>query len=441
MKRWYPGGVTGARITIAVAALAACGDNTVGEDRLGGDTTVEDRTVQAFTHPAANLNADELALFQAGRGPFGFHWAPPQLGPLFNNNACVGCHGNNGRGLSFLAQDNLDGSQSLVRVSLLTGTPDVPGGPVPVPGFGLQLQDHTTSGLPEIVATLTWSDDSRLFADGEQIMLRTPIVEILTPQGAYLPSGALTSYRQAPPLIGLGLLDAIDEATLRALEDPEDADGDGISGRLNHVWDAELGAAVVGRFGWKANVSTLRAQVAGAFANDMGLTSKLSPEPDGTRDVQDDQLEQTVAFASTIGVPAAAPRSDAAYRGRTLFDQLACSNCHVATLVTGEARTPALSHQTIHPFTDLLLHDMGDLLTDSRPDFMAQGREWRTPPLWGIGVAQVIQPAATYMHDGRARTLAEAIMWHGGEAMSAREAFRTAARADRDALIAFLMTL
>ncbi|MDB4954825.1 MAG: putative thiol oxidoreductase [Myxococcales bacterium] len=428
-------------IALAAAALAACGDNTAGDDRLGGDTSVEDRTVEAFTHPAANLDEDGLSLFRAGRGPFNFQWVPPQLGPLFNNNSCAGCHGNNGRGQSLLAHDNLVGSQSLVRVSLATGMPNAPGGPVPVPGFGLQLQDHNTSGLPEIVATLTWTDQAMQYADGEVVMMRTPTIDIRTPMGDYLPSGTLTSYRQAPPLIGLGLLDAIDEGTLSALEDPDDADGDGISGRLNHVWDSEAGTTVIGRFGWKANAPSLRAQVAGAFVNDMGLTNKVFPESDGTRDVEDHQLDETIALTSTIAVPLAAPRDAAAWHGRTLFEDFGCGGCHTSTLVTGASTTAALAHQTIHPYTDLLLHDMGDLLTDSRPDFAAQGREWRTPPLWGLGLAQLVQSTVTFMHDGRARTLAEAILWHGGEAMATREAFRTASKSNRDALIAFLMTL
>jgi CxxC motif-containing protein (DUF1111 family) len=239
----------------------------------------------------------------------------------------------------------------------------------------------------------------------------------------------------------MGLLQAIDEDTLHGLEDPDDADGDGISGRLNHVWDAEQGQTVIGRFGWKANVATLRLQVAGAAANDMGLSNEVFPDPDGNRDVSDEQLDQMVAMVSTIGVPREAPRSAAAWHGRELFDEFHCSGCHVPTLVTGDDPNPALAHQIIHPYTDLLLHDMGDELSDARSDFEASGTEWRTPPLWGIGLTTKVQPGATFLHDGRARTFAEAILWHGGEAEAAREACRTASKVDRDALIAFLSTL
>lgn len=434
------------RWAVALCLFAACGDNAEGDDRQGGATTVDDRSALAFTHYAANLTAAELQLADAGRGPFDFHWEPPQLGPLFNNDACAGCHASNGRGLSQIGNDfdvdiNGANSQALIRCSLVDGTPDVPGGPVPVPQFGTQLQDHAVGALPEIHATLAWEEQPVLYGDNTVVMLRQPNLTIVTPDGQPLSPSILTSYREAPAIIGLGLLEAVDDATLEALADPNDADGDGISGHINHVWDPVAQATVVGRFGWKANAPNLRAQVAGAFAGDIGLSNKVFPEADGQRDISDDQFDQTVMFASVIAVPAAAPRDAKAYRGRTLFHDFGCASCHIPTLVTGESAIPELSHQTIHPYTDLLVHDMGDSLTDSRPDFEATGREWRTPALWGIGLAQLVATQATFMHDGRARTLEEAVMWHGGEAMTAREAFRTATKADRDALIAFLQTL
>jgi len=430
------------RLAIALCALAACSDGggTDPEDRQGGDTTVADRTRDAFTHPAQNLTVDQRHVFQAGRGPFDFHWEIPQLGPLFNNDACFGCHGGNGRGLSLIGNGALL-SQGLIRVSLTTGTPDVPGGDVPVPGFGLQLQDHATVGLPEVLVTLSWIEHAERYGDGEAVMLRAPRVEPLLPDGSFLGGDVRTSYRQAPGVVGLGLLEAVPDATLVALADPDDDDGDGISGRVNLVWDPEQQAQAIGRFGHKATVPTLRQQTAGAFATDMGLSNQLLPDPDGRTDVTDDQLAQTLFFVSTIAVPAAAPQDAAARRGRGLFDDFGCASCHVPTLVTGDHAVPQLAHQTIHPYTDLLLHDVGDLLTDARPDFTAQGVEWRTPPLWGLGVVQIVAPDATFLHDGRARTIAEAILWHGGEALSAREAFRLATKQQRDALIGFLQTL
>ncbi|MGE5180472.1 MAG: di-heme oxidoredictase family protein [Acidobacteriota bacterium] len=435
------------RGTYILLLLCACGDNGAGEDRQGGATTVDDRSQQAFMHPAANLSTDGQQTFQAGSGPFDFHWGPDRgLGPLFNNDACFGCHSSNGRGRSQITFGGVTDqfgpqSQALVRVSLPTGTPADPGGDVAVPGYGLQLHDHATVGLPQVLVTLSWVEHDEQYGDGTTITLREPRLD-LAPQMGTLPDATLTSYRIAAPIIGLGLLDAIDEGTLEALEDPMDADGDGISGRGNQVWNPETQATERGRFGWKANVPRLEIQAGGAAVNDMGLTNKVFPATDGSdNDISDLQLDQMTFFVSTVGVPAAAPRSAAAWRGRELFEHFNCSGCHVPTLVTGDSPIPELAHQTIHPYTDLLLHDMGDGLADQRPDFAATGSEWRTPPLWGIGLAQVVDDGTTFLHDGRARTLEEAILWHGGEALTAREAFRMSPAADRAALIAFLQTL
>ncbi len=419
---------------------AACGDNADGEDRQGGATTVDDRSRDAFTHPAANLDPEQLEVHRFGRSPFNFVWAPPQLGRLFNHNACLACHAGNGRGLSEIDRGPF-GSQALVRISLTSGTPDVPGGNVSAPGFGQQLQDHSTVGLPEVFIELAWRETVIYFADGESQPMRDPFVTVMQANGTPMPSGIALSYRQAAAVFGLGLLEAIPDDTLRALEDPDDADGDGISGRVNLVWDPQLGTDRIGRFGHKANAVDLLQQTAGAFVNDIGLSNLLHPEDDGMRDLSDEQLAHTTFFVSTLAVPAAAPRSAPALLGRVLFDDFSCSGCHTPTLVTGEHAIPQLANQTIHPYTDLLLHDVGDLLTDGRTDFAATGVEWRTPPLWGIGLVQVVQPGSGFLHDGRARTLAEAILWHGGEASAAREAFRTAPRSDREALIAFLETL
>ena len=312
---------------------------------------------------------------------------------------------------------------------------------MPVPGFGLQLQDHATVGLPEVTVSQEWVSHSETYGDGEVVMMREPRVEPRLPDGSFLVGDIEMSYRQAPGVFGLGLLEAVPDATLMAMADPDDADGDGVSGRVNMVWDVTQQRVAIGRFGHKATVATLREQAAGAFATDMGLSNKLFPEPDGMRDVGDDQFEQTLFFISTIAVPVAGPQTAVTRRGRALFDDFGCATCHTPTLVTGDHVIPELAHQTIHPYTDLLLHDVGDLLTDARNDFTAQGVEWRTPPLWGLGVVQTVAAEATFLHDGRATTIEEAILWHGGEAMAAREAFRLATKDQRDALIGFLKTL
>jgi CxxC motif-containing protein (DUF1111 family) len=211
---------------------------------------------------------------------------------------------------------------------------------------------------------------------------------------------------------------------------------------VNLVWDMLAQETRVGRFGHKANVVTLAEQVAGAFVNDIGLTNAIFPETDGMSDVSRVQLEATTFFLATLAVPKAAARDGQASRGRLLFETFGCASCHTPTIETGARHpNPHLVRQTIHPYTDLLLHDVGDDLTDARRDFLAEGVEWRTPPLWGLGLTQLVAPDATFLHDGRARTVAEAILWHGGEALASREAFRLAARRDREALLAFLATL
>jgi len=424
-----------------VLCLVACGDNT-GDDELrqGGDQTVDDRSTDAFTHALPTLSLDEGEQHRFGHGPFAFQWVAPQLGPLFNHNACASCHTGNGRGLSQIGPSTL-GSQALIRVSLDAGEPGVPGGPIPVPEFGTQLQDHAVFGTPEVRVNLTWIDRSIMYGDGELVVLREPRVEITKPSGEPV-AQFNKSYRQAQTVFGLGLLEAVDEQTILALADPDDVDGDGISGRANMVWDTVAQDTRLGRFGHKASVASLAEQVAGAFVNDIGLTNALFPEPDGMTDVSRVQLDQSVYFVSTLAVPAGAQRDRIASRGRLLFDGLGCASCHTPTLETGDGHPiPHLRGQTIHPYTDLLLHDVGDDLTDARFDFLAKGVEWRTPPLWGLGLTMLVAPEATFLHDGRARTVAEAILWHGGEAQASREAFRLAVKHDRDALLAFLATL
>jgi CxxC motif-containing protein (DUF1111 family) len=433
--------VTVKRVAIVLCVVAGCGGDDDGDElRQGGDATVDDRTIAAFTYATASVEHSQGQEFAMGRSTFNFRWPVPVLGPLFSNDSCRACHDRNGRGLSQIGNGEIR-SQALIRVSLAEGTPDVPGGDVPVPDLGLQLQDHATFGLPEVVVTQSWVEHTEAYGDGEAFSLRAPVIGIRRPDGSFLGPDVATSYRQAPGVFGLGLLEAIPDDTLLALADPDDADGDGVSGRVNMVWNAELGATVIGRFGHKATTPTLREQTAGAFEADLGLSNQLFLEPDGMQDLTDEALAATTFFVSVLAVPAAAPRDAAARRGRRLFDDFGCAACHMPTLVTGDHAVPELAHQTIHPYTDLLLHDVGDLLSDGRRDFTASGVEWRTTPLWGLGLVRLVAPEATFLHDGRARTIAEAILWHGGEARLAREAFRLADKAQRDALIGFLQTL
>jgi CxxC motif-containing protein (DUF1111 family) len=359
----------------------------------------------------------------------------PGLGPVFNNTSCAACHLEDGRGMPVAGGGPLR-SQVLVRVS----TPDGQ----PFPGLGSQLQDHAVFGVtPEAEVEISWEELAGAYGDGTAYALRRPIVQITLAGGDELPPGTLTSVRQPPPVFGRGLLEAVPEAGILALADPDDADGDGISGRPNRVTDPLTGAEALGRFGLKANTSSLLVQAAAAYLNDMGVTTSIFPEADGvSHELDDETLEAAAFYTMTLAVPARVDLGDAtARRGELLFRRFGCASCHAETLTTGPHEVAALSSQVIHPYTDLLLHDMGDGLADGRPDHLADGNEWRTPPLWGFGLVQTVLPGSAYLHDGRARTPAEAILWHGGEAEAAREAFRTAPAEDRAALLRFLLSL
>ncbi|XXF75851.1 di-heme oxidoredictase family protein [Myxococcaceae bacterium GXIMD 01537] len=434
------------KLGLTTALLAGCGEQA--PPRAGGDTTVDDRSSRAFMQPAPNLTAEQEDLHRAGDAAFAAHFVPtpapvnPGLGPLFNNDSCNNCHLRNGRGMAVMGHGP-QGTQLLVRVSIPDGTPDHPLGHVPVPGLGTQIADHANYGVaPEADLALEWDETEARYPDGTAYRLRSPRVRITPRDGSALPARMRMSLRLPPPIVGLGLLEAVPESTLRQLADPDDRDRDGLSGRVNEVWDVEARAIAVGRFGWKANSPSLVQQSAEAYFNDMGITNPLFPEADGTTDIPRATLEDAVFYARSLGVPARAALDDLRVkRGEELFTAVGCQGCHRDTLETGAHPVAELSHQRIHPYTDLLLHDLGPGLADGRPDGRATGSEWRTAPLWGVGLTPTVTPYAGYLHDGRARTLEEAILWHGGEADPARERFRALSASDREAMLLFLGSL
>ena len=421
-----------------------------------GETTVFNRTSTAYEQPSKGLSDKNFD--KHGEGDIAFEavfvTSParvnPGLGPLFNNASCVGCHIRNGRGLP-------EKGQLLVRVSnskvveqseLSLGkyhqeaTVALDNAP-PVPGLGTQIQDQGIYGhAPEASVEVQWQDKIDRYGDGEDYTLRSPKAKIIQSNGKPLPAEVKTSLRIPPPVIGLGLLEAVPEQAILALADPADDNQDGISGRPNQVWDGEAKSVVLGRFGWKANNPNLLQQSASAYVNDMGVTNPLFPEADGTSDIDQETLENAAFYVQTLAVPARTLLGDPEVKkGEELFNSANCIACHVSELRTGKYEIKELVNQTIHPYTDMLLHDMGRGLADRRPDFLASGKEWRTPPLWGIGLTQTVLPYSSYLHDGRARTLAEAILWHGGEAEASKEIFRNMSKSDRFALLRFLQSL
>ena len=317
-----------------------------------------------------------------------------------------------------------------------------------------KLQDQAVQGYaPEGKVEIAYTVQVVQYPDGTSVKLRRPTYT-LSQTYAAVPAGCAISPRMAPPVFGLGLLELIPEETLRAMSDEGDRDGDGISGRPNWVYDAEHGRRAIGRFGLKAGMPGIYTQVAAAYNQDMGITNRLfaaestygqpqAPPHNNDTELADTTLDAVVFYIKSLAVPARRDVQDAAVvQGGKLFNQLQCAACHKPTLQTGvDVRYPSLSNQRIHPYTDLLLHDMGAGLADNRQDYTANGREWRTAPLWGIGLFEKTNGTPYYLHDGRARTMEEALLWHDGEAERARTQFMQLSRADRECVVRFLKSL
>ena len=425
----------------------------------GGETTIFDESSHAFSIPAPNLSPAAFEKHLEGDVEFeaNFVTAPaevnPGLGPIYNNISCINCHTRDGRGRPPKVDEKF--VSMLFRLSLPKSAEAMNGKPpIPVPGFGTQLNNRAIFGTPpEGKVKIDYTEQTLTTEDGTRVYLRYPdysITETYQP----LPEAVEVSPRVAPAVFGLGLLEAIPENIILAYADEADADGDGISGKPNYVWDVVQQRYTLGRFGWKANQPTLLQQVAAAYHDDMGLTTSLfrtensAGQPQltqhsATPEVSDEILDVVTFYVQTLAVPARRNMDDPQVKqGEQLFAEAQCASCHVPTLRTGVlAGVPSVSNQTIHPYTDLLLHDMGPDLADNRPDFHASGTEWRTPPLWGIGLVKRVNGHTNFLHDGRARELIEAILWHGGEAEASRQTVEQMSKVERDALIAFLESL
>jgi CxxC motif-containing protein (DUF1111 family) len=421
----------------------------------GGEGTTSSADMNAFGDSARNLTNDERRVFEIGDSFFTQNWvtAPSStdirdgLGPLLNAHSCSSCHLLDGRGSPEAEEPGL-----LLRLS-------VPGeeGPQPDPVYGDQLQDEAILGVePEGTVRIVYIEESGAFADGTEYTLRRPVHDIDDLAYGPLSVDVMTSPRLAPPVFGAGLLEAIPESDIVAASDPDDSDADGISGRPNYLLDAVTGETVLGRFGWKANVPTVAQQVSGAFLGDIGITSAMRSEENctipqkacleapngGNPEINGELFADVVFYNKTLAVPARRNLDEPdVVAGAGLFLQLGCDLCHQPRQETGDDEIKALAQQVIYPYTDLLLHDMGPDLSDDRPDGSATGAEWRTPPLWGLGLNAVVNGHEFYLHDGRARSVEEAILWHDGEASSARDAFKAISAIQRNQLLEFLDSL
>jgi CxxC motif-containing protein (DUF1111 family) len=330
--------------------------------------------------------------------------------------------------------------------------------PLIEPTYGGQIQGQAIPGVPrEADVFVEYAEVPGRFPDGEPFSLRKPVYSFKNLGYGALATNLMSSPRVAPAMVGMGLLEIVPVETSQRFAAEQKSHGQGIEGRINSVWDKSAAKMVPGRYGWKAEQPSVLQQTAGAFAGDIGVTSSLFPEDDhtpaqkicetrpsgGQPEVSDKILTDVVLYACTLAVPGRRNWTNAeVLRGKALFAEAGCAVCHVPKMETGESATlPELSHQVIRPYTDLLLHDMGEELSDHRPVFDASGRDWRTPPLWGTGLVSKVNGHTTLLHDGRARDFSEAILWHGGEAAKSREKFRTLSKANRDALVAFLRSL
>ncbi len=459
--------------------LSACDDAPrftkaePGEARSGGAATVRKTDQNAFSLPSANLPPSRRVDFSVGNSFFRNPWviapatttARDGLGPLFNTNACQNCHIKDGRG-----HPPTPGASNAVSMLVRLSIPDTPAyaklieqvGIVPEPVYGGQFQDMAIPGVtPEGKVRVDYTPVPVHFKDGTEVELRKPLLQIT--QLGYGPMHPDTRFsaRVAPPMIGLGLLEAIPEEAILANAAAQAKAKNGINGRPNQAWDDELQKTVMGRFGWKAGQPNLNQQNVHAFSGDMGLTTSLRPfddctdaqtackqapsgnGPDGEPEVSDNILRLVLFYSRNLAVPARRGVNDAeVIAGKNLFFQAGCDSCHTPKYTTAaNAAEPELANQVIRPYSDLLLHDMGDGLADNRTEFQASGRDWRTPPLWGIGLTQAVSGHTQFLHDGRARNLLEAVLWHGGEATAAQQQVLSFNAEQRAALLAFLNSL
>ena len=481
--RWVLTAAAVASLVLAARLQASPDPATVqppSQEATGGSTTVWADGKNAFSFPAANLTDDERTRFVIGNSFFKRNWveAPAStkvrdgLGPHFISRSCGGCHVLDGRGrppeiLNRLGRHDQP-TEMLVRLSV-SGSPHLHDGVVPEPTYGDQFNNAAIQGVkPEGEVVLRYTPVKGRFADGTPYTLQKPDIGFRNLGYGPMAPGVMTSARVPPQLMGIGLLERVAEADILANAAAQAAQPGPIKGQPNRVWDAPSQQMVLGRFGWKANTGSLAHQTAGAFRGDIGITSTWAPDEactpaqtdclraergghGGEHEIDRTTLEDVVFYQAVLAPVARRNVNDPTVRqGQALFHQAQCATCHRPGYVTAEDRSdgpfprmtsPALAGQPIWPYTDLLLHDMGPGLADGRPDFLASGSHWKTPPLWGIGLIRGVNGHTRLLHDGRANGVLEAILWHGGEAQAATQRVLKMNKAERTALVRFVESL
>lgn len=432
-----------------------------GEEFLTGHLGMDAKRSNTFGLAVPGMSFKQRAKFAVGNSLFKQAWvsspasttARDGLGPTFNARACASCHTNDGRGKPLLQTENTSGF--LMRISQSGKNEN--GGPLGLPNYGSQIHDRSNRGIPiEARVVVTYDTINGQYSDGKPYSLLQPIYNFEEENFGEI-ENVMTSPRIAPQTIGMGFINTLPDSEILKFTDEFDKDEDGISGRPNLVWNYETNQEDLGRFGWKANEPTLKTQIASAFQGDMGLTNPIFTEqncPDiqedcnqapngGDPEVTEKQLERVLFYQASISVPNRRNTKDKeVLEGKVLFERLNCIGCHAINQVTkASAINPMLENVKIKPYSDFLLHDMGEALADNRPDYRATGREWRTQPLWGIGLISTVNKHTYFLHDGRARSIEEAILWHGGEAQKSKEVFRNLPENQRKQLLAFINSL
>jgi CxxC motif-containing protein (DUF1111 family) len=444
----------------------------------GAATSIASVNADSFSHFSANITFEEEETFKLGNALFKKLWvsspsstqASDGLGPLYNARACQTCHLKDGRGHP--PEGGRDATSMFLRLARPAVTPDEHKAlatfaemSLPDPVYGRQLQDLAVPGLrAEGRMVIHYTEEPVTLAGGEVVSLRRPRYSVTDLAYGDLDPATTLSPRVTQPMLGLGLVQAIHEADILALADPDDRDGDGISGKAAIAIDQATRRQVLGRFGWKAQTASVRHQSADAFAHDIGISTPEVPlhhgdctpaqadclamatgvQPRlGDVEAPPPVLDLVTFYAENLAVPA---RRKASFKetlaGKRIFYETGCTACHQPKFVTRrDTANKAHRFQLIWPYSDFLLHDMGEGLADGQQVGVANGNEWRTPPLWGIGLTKTVNDHTFFLHDGRARNLTEAILWHGGEAKAARDRFADLPKTDRDALLTFLESL
>ena len=428
-------------------------DSTLITDKLGGTTSRPVSSSEALTFIKPSASRDEKNDFLFGNKLFNFQWLSPGniqknldgLGPKFNQRACSDCHIRNGRGIHV----NNSGKRTFVvkvleSKKLLEDTESSH-------FIGKQIQDSAiVNSAPEAKIKIKWFETKHKYSDGENYFLRKPKLIIEKKWAKKIKPGTVLSIRMPPPLVGMGLINNISNEFLLSISDQNDIDNNGISGKANLINNISENKKSVGKFGWKASIESLEVQNAIASFEDMGITNPIFKDESCYKSYTLCQTSKTKPemneiyfnkinnYIKLLAVPEQRSRkSKSVQHGKKVFNQLGCNLCHIPTVKIENGNT----NERIHPFSDFLLHNMGKGLEDKSQNKIHTNSEWRTAPLWGIGLTKKISGSEFYLHDGRARNLEEAILWHGGEARKSSEGFRTLEKTKRIQLVKFLESL